>query len=303
MLAIGCRFSSWLWNEHGPLVRGDCKLININIDPGSIGRVVRHDVGMLADAKSALADLVPAVRLRMRTPNNPAWRDSMTTAYRGYREKLHALAADRAKVMHPASVAQEIAGFIPRESLVTFDGGHTSFWSNDFTPVYDAQTRFHDPGMSQLGFGTPYAAALKLHYPDKPVFNIIGDGAFGFTVAELDTARRYGLPIVNIIHNNASWGIIKAGQRKAFDFSLGADLIGTNYADIAKGFGCHGEVVTRVEDVKPALRRALDSGLPAVVDCRVRFEAHPAMPNFGKMNSYGFPPNKQFPGAAAATPR
>jgi acetolactate synthase-1/2/3 large subunit len=303
VLAVGCRFSSWLWDDKGPLVRPGCKLININVDPGSIGRVVRHDVGLLADARLALADLLPAVKQRLKEPTAPEWRDSLAAAYGDYRDKLAALAADRGKVMHPAAVAQEIARFMPRDALVTYDGGHTSFWSNDFTPVHEARTRFHDPGMSQLGFGTPYAVALKLHYPDRPVFNIIGDGAFGFTIQELDTARRYGLPIVNIIHNNASWGIIKAGQRKAFDFMLGADLTDTNYAEIATGFGCHGEVVTKVENVGPALQRALDSGLPAVVDCHVRFEAHPAMPNFGKMNSYGFPPNQSFPGAAAASSR
>ena len=172
-------------------------------------------------------------------------------------------------------------------ALVTYDGGHTSFWSNDLTPVADVRTRFHEPGMCQLGFGTPYAIALKLAHPSRPVFNIIGDGAFGFTIQELDTARRNKLPIITIVHNNAAWGIIKAGQRKAYDFSLGADLDGTDYAAIAKGFGCHGAVVTKPEQVKPALQKALRSGLPAVIDCRVRFEPHPAMPAFGRMNAFG----------------
>ena len=120
--------------------------------------------------------------------------------------------------MHPAALARAIASAMPRDAIVVYDGGHTTFWSNDFTPVHDVRTRFHDPGMSQLGFGLPYALSLQLQHPDRPVFNITGDGSFGFTLHELDTARRYGLPVVNVIHNNAAWGIIRAGQTRATRF-------------------------------------------------------------------------------------
>jgi acetolactate synthase-1/2/3 large subunit len=160
-----------------------------------------------------------------------------------------------------------------------YDGGHTSFWSNEFTPAAEPRTRFNDPGMAQLGFGTPYALALKFHYPDRPVFNITGDGAFGFTIQELDTARRYGLNTVNIIHNNAAWGIIQSGQQRN-GFELGARLEGTDYTAIARAFGCYGERVTRPEDIKPALERALESNLPAVLDVQVFFELHPSMEYF-----------------------
>jgi thiamine pyrophosphate-dependent acetolactate synthase large subunit-like protein len=71
-------------------------------------------------------------------------------------------------------------------------------------------------------------------------------------------------------------------------FELGTGLEGTDYAAVARGFGCHGEAVQRVQDVAPAIERALASGLPAVLDCRTRFLPHPCMPGFGRMNRYGF---------------
>ena len=142
--------------------------------------------------------------------------------------------------------------------------------------------------MCQLGFGLPYAIALQRLHPGRPVVNITGDGAFGFTLQELDTARRLRLPVVSVIHNNAAWGIIRAGQRGQLGFEMGPSLDGTDYAAIARGFGCHGETVERPEQVAPALRRALDSGLPAVRDCRTRCEPHPGGPAFGRMNRYGF---------------
>ncbi|MFO1330708.1 MAG: thiamine pyrophosphate-dependent enzyme, partial [Rubrivivax sp.] len=146
----------------------------------------------------------------------------------------------------------------------------------------------HDPGMSQLGFGLPYALALQLMHPGRLVVNLTGDGAFGFTLQELDTARRLKLPVITIVHNNASWGVIRMGQRKALDFEFHTGLEGSDYAAIARGFGCHGEVVLDAREIPAAIQRARDSGLPAVLDCRTRFVPHPAAPAFGSMNRYGF---------------
>jgi thiamine pyrophosphate-dependent acetolactate synthase large subunit-like protein len=203
-------------------------------------------------------------------------------------------------VMHPAALAKAIGQALPPDALAVFDGGHTAFWSNDLTPVDAVRTRFHDPGMSHLGFGLPYALALKLLHPERMVVNITGDGAFGFTLPELDTARRLSLPVVNIIHNNESWGVIRLGQRMSHGFEFGTSLEGTDYAAIARGFGCHGEVVTRATDIPDALQRARSSGLPAVLDCRTRFEPHPSMPAFGSLNRYGFEALTRVPVGAAS---
>jgi thiamine pyrophosphate-dependent acetolactate synthase large subunit-like protein len=288
ILAVGCRFSSWLWDDGGALTKGDAQLININIDPLSLGANTPHALGIWADAASALEDLIEAIASRT-IADTSGWLSHLRGSHAGYQSKLADMSKDEGAIMHPARLGTALGRLLPQDALIAYDGGHTSFWSNDLTPATMERTRFHEPGMCQLGFGTPYAVALKLLHPDRPVFNICGDGAFGFTLSELDTARRYGLPIINIVHNNASWGVIKMGQRKSFDFSFGADLEGTDYAEIARGFGCHGEVVTREEEIGPALERAVASGLPAVLDCRVRFEAHPSMPYFARMNAYGYP--------------
>jgi thiamine pyrophosphate-dependent acetolactate synthase large subunit-like protein len=291
ILNIGCRYSSWMWDEHGPLARRSHLLININIDPSALGAPALHEVAMVADAGLALADLLETLGAAPQLACESHWLARMRAARAGYDAALVAMAQEPVApdgVMHPAALAQAIANALPTDALAVYDGGHTTFWSNDFTPVHDVRTRFHEPGMSHLGFGLPYALALKLLHPDKAVINITGDGSFGFTLQELDTARRSGLAVVTIIHNNASWGIIRAGQRKQLDFEMGTSLEGTDYGSIARGFGCFGETVMRAEDIAPALARALASGLPAVLDCRTRFVPHPASPMFGSMNRYGF---------------
>ncbi len=287
VLALGCRFSSWLWDEHGPLVRRHQALVNVNLDPSALGQPALHQLALQADARETLVDLLAALDTQP-VATDPAWLPGLRERRRADEAQLHRMAEDDDPVMHPAALARAIGQALPADALVVYDGGHTTFWSNDLTPVHVPRTRFHDPGMCQLGFGLPYALALQRLEPRRPVIHITGDGSFGFTLQELDTARREGLPVVTIVHNNEAWGIIRAGQKNTYGFELGSSLAGTDYAAIAQGFGCHGAQVQRAEALAPALNHALALQLPAVLDCRTRFVPHPCLPAFGSMNRYGF---------------
>lgn len=300
IVAIGCRFSSWLWDERGPLARREQALVNINIDPSALGSPALHAVAMQADAKLALDDLLAAL------PNAPGraeaeWLPSLRAVRAAYDERLSVMTREVAATMHPAALAHAVGQALPRDALAVLDGGHTSFWSNDLTPVHGVRTRFHDPGMAHLGFGLPWALALQWLHPGRTVVNLTGDGAFGFTLQELDTARRLQLPVLNIVHNNESWGVIRQGQRAALDFEFHTSLAGTDYAAIARGFGCHGERVDDAREIPAAIERARASGLPAVLDCRTRFVPHPAAPAFGSMNRYGFGALTAAAGAGSAS--
>lgn len=287
VLSIGCRHSSWMWDEGGPLARRDQRVVSINIDPAALGHPVLHEVGLQADAALALVDVLaqwPAGQVATEA----SWLADCRARRVAYEARLRSLPDDGQAVMHPAALAAAIGDALPADALAVYDGGHTTFWSNDLTPVPAVRRRFHEPGMSHLGFGLPYAMSLQLQHPGRPVFNITGDGSFGFSVAELDSARRHRLPVITLIHNNASWGIIRSGQKMQMGFELGTGLEDSDYAAIARGFGCHGETVRAVGEVAPAIARARASGLPAVIDCITRFVPHPALPMFGAMNRFGF---------------
>ena len=274
VLALGCRLSSWFRDGDGPLL-GDATLIHVDTNPEVFGLTVPATVPMLADAGVTVAALREAVGNRHNA--DPAWLASLRASLKAHQDAL--VPAQPSTPPHPAAWADALGKMLPVDALVTLDGGHTSFWHNDLLPARKPRTMLHEPGMAQLGFGLPAALALKICHPDQPVICTIGDGSFGFTVQELDTARRLKLPVIVVIHNNAQWGVIATGQ-KASGFDLGTDLSGTDYAAIARGFGCNGETVTTLEDFATAFARALTSKLPTVLDCRTEFVPHPMMPSF-----------------------
>jgi acetolactate synthase-1/2/3 large subunit len=276
VLAVGCRFSSWLWDGRRPAVQG--AVVQVDVDPEMIGRTLPVAEGLAGDARLVLRQLLAA--LPGETAADPEWRAALAAERAGWRATYLAGADDGEEPLHPAILAEVLGQALPADALVTYDGAHTSFFSNDFTPAREPRTRFHEPGMGHLGFGIPYANALKAAFPDRPVVNLTADGAFGFTVQELDTARRYGLNAVHVIHNNSAWGVIRLGQKRA-GFELGTGLDGTDHVAIACAFGCHAERVTTRDEIVPALERALASGRPAVIDVTTRLVPHPGLPRFG----------------------
>jgi thiamine pyrophosphate-dependent acetolactate synthase large subunit-like protein len=279
VLAVGCRFSSWWWRDGRRLV-DDATLVQIDTDPAAIVRSGPETIGFVGDATPVLERLwarlkdVPALA-------PPPWAAEVHEDLLRHRVRLDLLATQVDAPAHPAALARQLGTFISPDDLVVLDGGHTTFWGNDFTPALHARTVFHEPGMGHLGFGVPYANALALAEPDRRVLLITGDGAFGFSLVELDTARRLGLRTITVIHDNARWGVISLAQRHA-GFSLGTDLAGTDYAAIAEGFGCLGIRVEDLADLPSAYEKALASPLPVVIDVVVRFEPHPMMPDFGR---------------------
>ena len=285
VLAVGCRFSSWLWCGPGEGVgsREGQRLVQIDVDPTTIGAYRDVDVGLAGDARAVLAQLLEALGDQRRSRSG--WVEGLVAEHGAYLDTLHGLGAAEVP-LHPAALTVALAAALPADALVVYDGGHTTFWSNDLIPATEPRTRFHEPGMAHLGFGTPYANALSLLHPDRPVVQITGDGAFGFTIAELDTARRLGLRPVHVLHDNAAWGVIRLGQSRA-GFELGTGLAGTDYAAVARAFGCHGERITRNEEIAPALDRAFASGLPAVIDAVVALAPHPGLPRFAAAGRRG----------------
>ena len=127
--------------------------------------------------------------------------------------------------------------------------------------------------MGHLGVGIPYAIGVQIAKPDKLVIVINGDGSVMFNIQELETAVRLNLPIIVIIANNSSWGMIKSSQKSVFKKRyIDVDFPEIDYVAIARGFGCYAEKIKDPKDIKKALQRAIDSKKPSVLDIKIAFE-------------------------------
>jgi acetolactate synthase-1/2/3 large subunit len=199
-------------------------------------------------------------------------------ARRGWVEKLRAVEQERRAAeapelsdgrapLHPMRVYGELAGVLERDAVVVGDGGDFVSYAGRMIDSYEPGC-WVDPGpYGCLGSGLGYALAAKLAHPDRQVVLLSGDGALGFAGMELDTLVRHGVPVVVVVGNNGIWGLEKHPMEALYGYSVVAELRPeTRYDLVASALGCHGELVSTPEELRPALERAFASGLPAVVN-------------------------------------
>ncbi len=174
--------------------------------------------------------------------------------------------------MHPAAFFRELRFALPADVLYSWDGGDFAHWGRAMLPARHAGGWLRLGPLGTIGSSLPNSLALKLAQPSRRVLAITGDGALGFYLAEMDTAVRYGLPVVLIVGNDAAWGLereLQTSQNPAAA-SLACDLQSARYDLIMKGFGGDGETISTLDQVRPALERALASSVPYCLNVMIR---------------------------------
>ncbi len=262
------------------------RFIQIDIEPQNIGLNRRVELALVGDAKSTLRALLEAVKAltgpRAENPKFNEARQDQEMWASGWEEGAR---SDRSPI-HPLRLMREVREFFPRNAICAQDGGTTSVWSFYQNRVYEPRSFLWAADSGHLGSGVPYAIGAKLARPGVPVYCITGDGSFGFNAMEMETARRENTPIVVIIANDCCWGMIKGGQKLVYDGRYcGVDFIDARYDKLAEALGCYGERVTEPSEIRPALQRAVDSGLPAVLDVIMDAEVHLVPPDLVVLDS------------------
>jgi len=248
------------------------KFIQIDISGDMIGLNRQVDVGIVGDARSTLRVLLETIKkyTPRRKEHKPLqdYKQVEKMWLEGFKEMSQ---ADSVPI-HPLRLIREVREFFPRDAITVVDGGNTAVWCFYLNRVYEPNTYLScasgDSG--HLGAGIPYAIAAKLAVPSKQVYCITGDGSFGFNIQELETASRLKLPVIFIVANDLAWGMIKSGQTLAYSKRyVGVDLSNIRYDKVAQAMNCYGERVVAPSEIKPALQRAVNSGLPAVLDVEI----------------------------------
>jgi len=240
-------------------------------------------VGDLARVLAALAEQVPALTPAPTRAARSAWRERLREVETAARAGDVARLTSTATPVDPVRVYGELARRLDRDAIVIGDGGDFVSYAGRYVDTF-VPGGFLGPGpYGCLGSGFGYALAAATAFPDRQVVLLLGDGAIGFGLGDLDSLARHGANVVGIVGNNGIWGLEKHPMQQLFGYDVACDLVpGTRYDRVAEDLGCHGELVRAPEEIGPALDRAFAHDGPALVNVLTDpDDAYPRSSNLG----------------------
>ncbi len=280
IVAFGCKFSSFIPVNKPPVyaVPAGQKIVQVDIDDDALGRNTPLALGIAADARVCL-EMLNAALARGAVKADAGWLKAMLAEKQRYRADLDAIADAKftpgTDLMNEAALARTISRLVPEDAILVFDGGQAMEWSHSFMQPSHPQRFVFNPGMGHLGMGQPFANGAAAAHPELPVVLITGDGGMGCTIQELETAARYNLKTITIVMNDSFWGMYRPFGEMLANQNFGTRLTRVDFSQVAQGFGCQGERVTRLEELPAAFARARQAGRPAVIDVTCDFTPHP----------------------------
>lgn len=286
LIAVGCKFAQ-IATDNWNLIKPATKIIQIDIDPAEIGRVYSTAVSMTADAKLGLKSLISALKTYFRKKSNQdtEWMRRISTSKKEWKDQNTPFMTSDAIPIKPQRIFKEIREVLGQEGILVSDTSFTgAFAAAYFDVVRSGRTFYQQRGMAGIGGGLPAAIGTKLAVGNKLVVGIGGDGSFGYHVSELETAKRYDLPIVYVVSNNNSLGWMKYSQEKYHSKKIiSSEFSKIDFAKVSESYGCFGRAVERPSEIKPALEEAVSSGIPAVIDVQVDLYT---VPPIGRKSEY-----------------
>lgn len=282
VLSFGCRFTDWSFSSYHKdfNMQPGCKLIQVDIDAHEIGKNFPVAIDMVADAKSAAADILAGLQMlgKAREWQGSAWHRRIVDLRGAWYESLRPAQEFSGPGFTTISRGlAEVRKALPRNGIVVAGAGLVQNQAYQEFPVYEPRTHISSGGFSTMGFTVPGAIGAKLAAPDRPVVGLAGDGDFLQTMQEMGVAAMYDVPVVWVVMNNCGFSSIRNLQEGRFgkdrtivtQFQRKGEDYSAQLAEVARGFGIFGERVTDAAQIAPTVQRALASGGPALVEVMV----------------------------------
>lgn len=303
LLVIGSRLGETDWWGRGHRWGGPGKtVVQLDVDEEVLGLNKPVDLAVLGDARVFAREVVALLQDDPITVGRLGARRQWAAHLEAARHELEqeralALLSDTAP-MHPAHVPHIARRVFGDDALLVVDGGNTAVWTTMYHSPAKPNSVFSTFKFGMLGAGPGQALGVKVAHPDRPVYCITGDGAMGMHIQEVETAVRHRLPVVFLVLCDRQWGMVKLTQQFGLDAirqvlgvesegTINADLGEVSFDEVARAMGAHGERVSAPAELEPALRRAIESGLPAVVHVDVDAAQHlfpPGLLEFKEMH-------------------
>ncbi len=279
VLALGTRFTNvdtagWRIPKPGTAI------IQVDLDPTELGRNYPVALGLAGDVRSVLAEMLSmlAGRKEKRTFGFRPQIEALRRKWLAERGPENDVARnDNASPVHPLQAIRALRRQMRPDDVIICDSGFNQIWGGQYFEVQRSGRAYLGPrGFGVMGYSFPAAIAVKLADPSRRVVALCGDGGFSMVLQELETALRINAPVVVCVLNNRNLEYVKQNQRMLYESRfLSSDHLDTNFADVARAFGCYGKRVESSGELEAALRDALECGKPAVVDVRTVESAEP----------------------------
>jgi thiamine pyrophosphate-dependent acetolactate synthase large subunit-like protein len=260
VLLIGARANSMLSHLRAPRFSPDSKFINVNLDGREIGHNRAAEIGIIGDARLVLEQLTDEAKGRFHPREESAWVAQLAAKHRSNMERSAPLLHSDKLPIHPLRLCNELKEVISRDTILVVDGHEILNFARQSIPIYQARASLNAGPHGCMGVGIPFGVGAQAAAPDRPVVVLSGDGAFGWNGMEMDTAIRHKLPIVVVVSNNGGFTSRQTGG------DVGRDLGYQRYDKMVEALGGYGEFVEKPEGIRPAIERAIKSGVPSLVN-------------------------------------
>ena len=250
--------------------------IQIDIDPGMLGRNYPLRVTINADARVTLAAML--TEASPRGPGREEWLETARREVATWRsDHLRHLESDAVPI-RPERICAELTARAPADACIVVDTGHAGMWMGG---MFDTRTPYQSylRSAGHLGWAFPAALGAKCAAPQRPVVCFTGDAGFWYHIAEVETAVRWGINTVTVVNNNSSGNQSTRGFDRAYGGQQTPEgrrlwtFTDVNFAHLAEGMGALGIRVEQPDEIGPALERALSANRPVVVDVVTDIEA------------------------------
>ncbi|MBI1376304.1 MAG: acetolactate synthase [Frankiales bacterium] len=243
------------------------RVVHVVDAPDQLAAHLELGAGVVGDLGLALDALREGLEHQLRTPSYADWAGHLAGIAAAALDKdADDLRSDRDPI-HPARIYGELLPRLAEDAVVIGDGGDFVSYAGRYVEP-SRPGGWLDPGpYGCLGTGLGYAVAARVARPSSQVVLLLGDGAAGFSLMDVDTLVRHGLPVVMVVGNNGIWGLEKHPMQFLYSYDVAAELTpGTRYDQVVTALGGGGETVTDPAEVGPALDRAFASGIPYLVN-------------------------------------
>jgi acetolactate synthase I/II/III large subunit len=259
LIAVGARFSDRVVSNVARFA-SNARILHIDIDPAEINKNVVSYSALVGNVRDVLAGLLK----RLKQRDISTWKDEVV-AWKAERPSAHS----RVTALHPRYILEKIHEKVGTDALVTTEVGQHQMWTAQFYPFSNPRSFVTSGGLGTMGFGTGAAMGAQTANPDKQVVHIAGDGSFRMNCNELATISHYNLPILIIVMNNGTLGMVRQWQRFFYDERYSQTTLdrAPDFVKLADAYGIKGLRATDENSFNKAIDEALSERRPALIDC------------------------------------